>query len=329
VLEFEEMLHGIAAPTIELTGDRKTLIFTASLAQAERITEIINRHKPKSARWVHGGTPKEERRALFPAYAEGEFQYLVNVGVTTEGFDEPGIEVVVMARPTKSRSLYAQMVGRGTRTLPGVIDHIDESEHRKEAIAESGKPSLEVIDFVGNAGRHKLITSADILGGRFDDAVVERAKSNTKRKSVDNGLPVDVIDELQIAEWQIEKEEREAAEAARRKHLKLRAKYSTAKINPFDIYGIEPWRERAWHKGRQPTDKQIAFLEHSGIDISGLSFTHAQQLIKRLIENREQGKCSYKQAKLLQRYGYDPDVSFEQASEIISELAANGWKRTA
>jgi superfamily II DNA or RNA helicase len=101
VLEFEETLHGIAAPIVELTGDRRTLIFAASLAQAERLTEILNRHKPESARWVHGGTPKEARRALFPAYAAGEFQFLVNVGVATEGFDEPGIEVVAMARPTK------------------------------------------------------------------------------------------------------------------------------------------------------------------------------------------------------------------------------------
>ena len=329
VLEFEEMLHGVAYPTLELTGDIKTLIFAASLAQAERLTEIINRHKPGSAKWVHGGTPKEERRALFPAYAAGEFQYLVNVGVTTEGFDEPGIEIVVMARPTKSRSLYAQMVGRGTRTLPGVIDYIESPEARKEAIAESGKPSLEVIDFVGNAGRHRLITSADILGGRYDDEIVVRAKRNAEKKSADKNLPVDVIDELKLAEWELEKEKRESAEAERRKHLKLRAQYSTAKINPFDVYGIEPWRERAWHKGRQPTEKQIAFLAKSGVDIAGLSFTHAQQLIKRIIENREQGKCSYKQAKVLQRFGYETEVSFEQASEIISELAKNGWKRTA
>jgi hypothetical protein len=221
------------------------------------------------------------------------------------------------------------MAGRGTRTLPGVIDYIEDSEDRKQAIRESGKPFLEVVDFVGNAGRHKLITSADILGGKYNDDVVERAKKNTEKNSVNKAMPVDVVDELQLAEWELEKEKREAAEAERRKHLKLRARYSTAQINPFSIYNIEPWREPAWHKGRQPTDKQVAFLQRSGIDVSGLSFTHAQQLIKRIIENREKGKCSYKQAKVLQRFGYDTEISFERASEIISELQANGWKRTA
>jgi superfamily II DNA/RNA helicase len=330
VLEFEETLHRIAGPTIELTGDQKTLIFAASLAQAERLTEILNRHKPGSAKWVHGGTPKEARRELFPEYAAGAFQYLVNVGVATEGFDEPGIEVVVMARPTKSRSLYAQMVGRGTRPLSGLIDNIEEAESRKQAIESSGKPSLEVIDVVGNAGRHKLITSADILGGKYDEAIVERAKRNAKKKSADSAMPVDIINELELAERQIEKEKREAAEAERRKHLKLRANYSTAKVNPFDVFGIQPWRERAWHKGRQPTEKQIAFLERSGVDVSGLSFTHASQLIKKIITERECGGCTFKQAKILARYGYDPsEIPFEKAKEIISQIAANGWKRTA
>jgi len=102
VLEFEEILHGIADPTVQLTGDRKTLVFAASVAHAERLTEIINRHKPESARFVCGTTPKETRKIMFKDFAEKKFQYLVNVGVATEGFDDPGIECVVMARPTKS-----------------------------------------------------------------------------------------------------------------------------------------------------------------------------------------------------------------------------------
>lgn len=330
VLEFEETLHRIASPTIELCGDKKTLIFAASLAQAERLTEILNRHKPGSAKWVHGGTPKEKRRALFPEYARGGFQFLVNVGVATEGFDEPGIEIVVMARPTKSRSLYAQMVGRGTRVLPGLVEEVDGPERRKSIIRESDKPSLEVIDFVGNAGRHKLITSADILGGNYNDDIVDRAKKNAEKKSADNGMPVDVIDELELAELQLEMERREAAEAERRSTVKFRAKFSTAKVNPFDVFSIQPWRERAWHKNRQPTDKQIAMLERSGVDISGLSFTHASQLIKRIIENREQKLCTYKQAKVLRRYGYDPqEIKFTEASELITAIAENGWKKPA
>jgi hypothetical protein len=176
----------------------------------------------------------------------------------------------------------------------------------------------------------ELVTSADILGGRYDDEIVERAKRNAEKKSVDSGKPVDVIEELDFAEEQLAREKRAALEAAQRKHLKVRAQFSTAKVNPFDVYDIQPWRERAWHKGRQPTEKQLAMLERSGVDVSGLSFTHASQLIKKIIDNRQKKLCTFKQAGVLRRYGYDAQsVTFDEASLLIDAIAKNGWKKPA
>ncbi len=330
VLEYETALHGIASPTIELTEDKKTLVFAASVGQAERLTEILNRHKPASARFVYAKTPKEERRALFDDYARGKFQYLVNVGIATEGWDEPGVEKVVMARPTKSRALYAQMAGRGTRPLSGIVDGLDTEEERREAIERSAKPYLEIIDFVGNSGRHKLITSADILGGKYSDEVIVRTKRNVEKRTGGGGEPVDVLDELEEAERELKLERQRLAEEASRQRLTIRAKYSTAAVNPFDIFDLEPWRERAWHKGRAPSAKQCDFLERSGVDISGLSFTGAQQIIKKIIENRNAGACTYKQAKVLKRFGYDPSgITFERAGELITAIANNNWRRPA
>ena len=325
ILEFEENLHRVANPTVELCGDKKTLVFAASLAQAERLTEIFERYKPGSARWVHGKTPKDERKQLFADYAAKKFQFLVNVGVATEGFDDPGIEIVVMARPTKSRSLYAQMAGRGTRPLPGVVDNLETAEERVSAIAASDKSSIMIIDFVGNSGRHTLITSADVLGGNYSDEIVERAKKNAEAKSVENKLPVDVLDELEIAERELERERQFAAEAARRSQLKINALYSTAAVNPFDRFGITPRREVAWHRGRIPSEKQIEFLARRGIDASGLSFTHASQLIE-----HTKNLCTEKQANVLKRFGYDTaKMKFNEASVLISQLAENGWKKVA
>jgi len=328
VLEFEENLHAIAHPTVELTGDMKTLVFAASVAQAERLCEIINRHKRDKAQFVYGKTPKEVRRDLFKAYAQRQFQYLVNVAVATEGFDDPGIECVVMARPTKSRSLYTQMAGRGTRPLPGVVDPYEEAADRRDAIFNSAKKSLEIIDFVGNAGRHKLVTTADILGGKYDDHTVERAKKNAQKKSAETGKPVDVISELEEAERQIAKDARARGEAAGREKLLLRSQYSTAKVNPFDVLDVDPHRERPWHKGRMPTSGQLGYLEKCGVNADGLSFTHASQIIDTVIKRRQANKCTFKQAKILQRYGYDTDSTFSQASEIIDQIARNGWKKT-
>jgi superfamily II DNA or RNA helicase len=323
VLEYESNLHAIASPTMELTGDKKTLIFAASVAQAERLTEIINRHKYDSARFVCGKTPKDLRRTMLKDYKDNRFQYLVNVGVATEGFDMPDINCIIMARPTKSRCLYAQMSGRGCRPLPGLVDGTDTFDERKELIANSDKPYIDIIDFVGNCGRHKLITTADILGGNYTDDIIEQAKKNAKKKG-----SVDMISELAIAEKQISEKYRKAEEAAIRGKVMVRAMYSTAKVNPFDVLDLTPWRERAWHKGRQPTMKQTAFLEKCGVDCSGLSFTHASQIIDKVIKRRKAGTCTYRQANLLRRFKYKPDdITFERASELITTLKNNNWKR--
>ena len=329
VLEFEENLHAIASPTIELTGDKKTLIFAASVVQAERLTEIINRHKPGSARFVHGKTPKEIRRGVVSDYAVNKFQYLLNVGVFVEGFDDDSIQCVVLARPTKSRSLYTQQVGRGTRVLESVnVDQYDDAVERREAIAKSGKKTLTVLDFVGNAGRHKLMTAADILGGKYDDDVVELAARNAEKESAATGKPVDVATELQAAEREIAKRQADREEAAWRDKVKLRAFFSTAKVNPFDILDVNPVREVAWHKGKPPTKKQLEYLKGKGVDTDGMGFTHAKQVIDTLWKRQQDGKATFKQTKVLIKYKYDTtNMTFGEAGKLIGQLARNGWRR--
>ena len=116
VLEYEENLHGMTTPILDLCGDGRALIFTVTVAQAERMAEIINRHKPDSAEYVCGTTPKEYRRDLFKRYATGQFQYLVNVGVATEGFDEPGILIgSSVATAGRSWSILGQSIGGSFR----------------------------------------------------------------------------------------------------------------------------------------------------------------------------------------------------------------------
>ncbi len=324
VMEHETNLQQVAAPTIDLTKDgRKTLIFTSSLKQADRMCEILNRYRDGSACWVSGKTPKKDRRQLFKAYAKGEFQYLINVGVATEGFDEPSIEVVVMARPTKSRALYCQMVGRGTRTLPGVVDHpgmFGSPAMRRAAIAASAKPHVEIIDFVGNCGRHKLVTTADILGGRYGDDVVERARANVERDGKRN-----MLDALNEAQEQIRKEREEAKrrEAARRANLVAKAQYTTSRVDPFDVLGIEPVRD---HSGRRPTERMLAMLERQDVDTRGLTFAEASRIIRDITRRWDAGECSFRQARILRQRGKPTDVSYEEANRMIDEIARReGW----
>jgi superfamily II DNA or RNA helicase len=325
IMEDEKALHEIASPTLDIVGARKTLVFATSVKHAERLCEIFNRHEA-SASWLCGKTPKEQRREILERFAKGELRILCNVGVLTEGFDDPGVEVVVIARPTKSRALYAQMVGRGTRPLPGVIDGILTKEDRIAAILSSGKPSVEILDFAGNSGRHKLVTTADILGGKMSDEVVERALRKVAASTKPGGA--DMAEALAQAELELH-DERKKAEARERAKLQAKAKYQTKQVNPFDVLNIEPGRERGWEQGKQLTEKQANLLRGQGINPEDRSYHENKRLLDELFRRWDSNMCSFKQARILQKYGYPTDCDRDTAKAVIDGLAANGWKRVS
>jgi len=322
VLTAEKALHQVTSPTIEIAGDRATLVFAASVAHAELMAEIFNRHKPNSAICIHGGTDGELRRQLLKEYSQGKYQFLCGCGVFLEGFDEPRIDCIAMARPTKSRALYAQAIGRGTRPIVPPME--ETPELRRAGIAASRKPELLVLDFVGNSGRHKLISTADILGGKYPDEVVDRAIANAKKdaeaeeKQGGRQKPVDMLEKLADAQKQLDEE--------RRKHIVAKSRHSVTVVSPFDVFDLKPQREPGWHQGRKPSDKMIAVLENAGIDWKKNTYTENKQLITEIFRRRSDGLCTYKQAKILQKYGQPTNVGFKEASSIIDAIAKNGWQ---
>lgn len=323
-LAYEDGLHKIASPTIDLTSDgQPTLIFAASVSNAERLSEILNRHRGDCARWVCGTTPKPERRKLFADFKERRYQYLVNVGVLTEGFDEPSVAVVVMANPTKSRAKYAQMIGRGTRALPGVVDGPTSSFARRAAIAESSKKSVLVIDFAGNSGRHRLITSADILGGKYSDEVIDRARELTAKEPRKNTMRA--LEEAEV-ELIAKRAQARQEEAARRAKLIAEAEFTTTEIDPFDAFGIIPERISGWDRHKPIPPKMLSMLERQGVPVDGITFKHACQLTKEITSRWKDGRCSLKQAEILAKRGLPTDVSRADAKAIIDGIAAKeGW----
>lgn len=323
IMELEKPLHGVVDASISLCGGRPAIVFAASVAHAERMAEIFNRHRAGSAVCITGTTPKDERRHHLERFAAGDFQWLCNMGVFLEGFDEPRVSAIVMARPTKSRALYSQCVGRATRPQSGLIDGTSDPDHRKLLISQSGKPNMLVLDFVGNSGRHKLVSTADILSGNESDAVIERAAENAKKKNRE-GKSADMLAELERAR-------RELAEEAKRKRRMLvaKAKFTTKSVSPFDVFDILPKREPGWHKGRLPTDRMKAALAKFRLpsdEIERMSFWDAKQVLDKLIDRSRRGLCTYGQAKTLARYGYDTEMTFSEASATIDRLAKNGWK---
>ena len=99
---------------------------------------------------LEGRTPLSERRAILQRLHTGQTRVVANCAVLTEGFDEPSVDCIIMARPTRSRPLYQQMLGRGTRTYPGKSDCL-------------------VLDVVGVSTRHTLQTVSTLFGCSPDD----------------------------------------------------------------------------------------------------------------------------------------------------------------
>jgi superfamily II DNA or RNA helicase len=331
VMEAEKPLHGIADATVKIAGDRRTLVFAASVHQAEMLSDIFNRHRPGSAGWVCGKTPKDERAKLLADFGAGRIKYVVNVGVLTEGFDDPGVELIVMGRPTKSRALYAQMCGRALRPLAGVVDEADDSpDHRRAAIGSSLKPSCLIVDFAGNAGRHKLMSTADILGGNVSEETVKIAASIARKA----GKPMRMDELLEEAEQErlAEIEAAKQREAARKARLVAKASFTTQSVNPFDVFHIRPAAVRGWDRGKPVSEKMRGLIEkhYPGVNTDELNHAQARQLCNELFRRWDGNLATFKQVRLLAKHGIDAaSMSMADASAAIDALAKNGWRRVA
>lgn len=144
----------IARNYAEHAADRKGLVFWPTVAAAEHGAEAFEKEGVSSA-VVHGALDRDTRRRLLRDLADGTVQVVHNCAVLTEGFDDPTISCVVIARPTRSAPLYQQMVGRGLRpdlSLP--------SEARGDCL---------VLDVVGASRAHDLRSLVDLSEAEIRD----------------------------------------------------------------------------------------------------------------------------------------------------------------
>jgi superfamily II DNA or RNA helicase len=330
-----EVLEAICGATRSVAAGKTTLCFTSGIHQAIKQAGIFHAEQTDMARAIASAIPPElyhdyviqsndheARKHMLKSWARGEFQYVCNVGVFTEGMDEPRIAVISMGRPTKSRALYAQMAGRGTRVLPGLIEgrredgtiwRLETREQRLHAIQGSAKPFLTILDFVG-VSRHSLVSAVDILGGKYDDEIVEAARSR-----------------IASGERDVQQALARAAEEAvleARKSFKAKVDFRLQTVDPFALFNVIQAREPGWHRGRMATPKQQEALIKFGMDrrtVAKLSFHKASQLMDTFIKRIKEQQCSYRQAKVLAKAGVDPEqVGFKQASAIIDRIKRGG-----
>lgn len=321
-------VNGIISRSRELEPDRPALYFWPGVRCAEAAAARANALRPGSAAWVAGelreDSPNCPVKDAIRRFKSGELRELHNCQILTEGFDAPPTSLIVLGRPTKSRSLIVQKIGRGLRSLPGTIDAFTaraESVQRRAAIDASPKRDCVVLDFVGNAGKHKLVGPVDALAGNHTEEEVEEAKKKLKK-----GEATDIRAALKEAREKLQR-------AAQKAKVKVKSREST--WNPFEVLDVDMAQADRYVRRfgfKPPSEKQLAALEKFGMekrDLEDLSRNAASKLLDSLFKRKAEGLASLKQVRQLAKYGVaEKNLPAERAKQAMEYLAKNGWGRT-
>lgn len=292
----DKALLGVVRPMLDLGGDRKGLVFGVDVAHAKALAKLINRFKPGSAVAIDGSATEAERKAVLALYRRGAFQYLCNCALYTEGFDEPDIAMVVLARPTQSWTLYVQMLGRGTRLAAGKTDCL-------------------ILDCVGNSARHRLIGPVDALAGFVVD---ERTASLAAAASTEGAIDLEKLlaSAEEEASAQRSAEQRKSSDAAV-------SEYRTRVVNLFVGDQLPPFDPNCAEAKRPATLEQLASIEAAklGKPPFGVSEAEAAAILAGLAKRELLGLCTVAQARMLHRTRMDTKrMTKARASALIGKF---------
>ena len=296
-------LEQIAAEMARRCKSRKTVVFLPLIKTSQKFRDLLNTYGFRAAE-VNGQS--DDRRQLLADFDAGKYNVLCNSMLLTEGWDCPSVDCVVVLRPTKVRSLYSQMVGRGTRLSPGKTD-------------------LLLLDFLWMTDKHELCRPADLV---CEDRTVARQMTE---HLAETGCPEDIEEAAAQASEDVVAQREEALakqlEEQRRKKAKLvdPLQYEMS-IQAEDLAGYVP--AFGWEAG-PPSEQQTAALEKLGILPDAVeSAGKAALLLDRLNKRRDEGLTTPKQIRCLEKYGFQHvgTWSFEAARHMIDRIAAQGWR---
>ena len=301
----EPYLFQIAEEMKKYCEKRKTVVFLPLVKTSQKFRDILNEAGFRAAE-VNGNSP--DREQILKDFSDGKYNVLCNSMLLTEGWDCPSVDCIVVLRPTKVRSLYCQMVGRGTRLC-------------------EGKEDLLLLDFLWHTERHELCRPAHLICESE-----EIAQKMTEQLAEAAGCPIDIEDaEKQACEDVVA--QRESALAKQLEEMKHRKRKLVdplqfeMSIQAEDLANYEP--SFGWEMA-PPSAKQVAALEKLGIFPDEIENAgKAKQLLDRLDKRRREGLTTPKQIRFLESKGFQHvgTWQFEDASNMISRIQACGWKR--
>lgn len=296
-------LEQIADEMVKTCAGRKTVVFLPLVKTSQKFRDILNTRGFKAAE-VNGES--EDRAEILAAFDRGETNVLCNSMLLTEGWDCPSVDCVVVLRPTKVRSLYCQMVGRGTRLHPG-------------------KKDLLLLDFLWHTERHELCRPASLIC-----ETPEVAQKMTENLA-EAGAAVDIMEAEETASSDVVAQREEALakvleEMKRRKRKLVDPLQFEMSVQAEDLAHYVP--AFGWEQS-PPSEKQVKALEKYGIFPDEIGNAgKAKKLLDRLHSRQAEGLTTPKQIRFLEGRGFQHvgTWQFESARRLIDRIAANGWR---
>lgn len=296
-------LYQIASEMRAYCENRKTVVFLPLVKTSQKFRDILNTQGLRAAE-VNGGS--EDRAEVLRDFNDGRYNVLCNSMLLTEGWDCPSVDCVVVLRPTKIRSLYSQMVGRGTRLFPG-------------------KDELLLLDFLWHTERHELCHPANLICE--SDEVAQKMTENIEAA----GCPVDIEEAEERASTDVITQREEAlakqlSEMRSRKRKLVDPLQFEMSIQAEDLSSYIP--SFGWEMS-PPSEKQTQTLEKLGILPDAIENAgKATLLLDRLAKRRVEGLTTPKQIRFLEGRGFQHvgQWQFDVAKHMIDRIAANGWK---
>lgn len=300
----EPYLERIADEMVGICAGRKAVVFLPLVKTSQKFRDILCAHGMRAAE-INGEST--DRAEVLRAFEKGEYDVLCNSMLLTEGWDCPAVDCIVILRPTKSRSLYCQMAGRGTRLAPG-------------------KDHLLLLDFLWLTQKHELCRPAALIAGNEDVA-----RAMIQRMEDAPGRPMDI----EAVEKQASQDVVMQREAALAKQLSQMRARKRKLVDPLQFEmsiqaeDLSSYIPAFGDDLKPPTAAQLKALEHAGIFPDEIdSQGKAEKLLDRLNSRRLEGLATPKQIRFLEGRGFQHvgTWQFESARRLIDRIAANGWK---
>ncbi len=296
-------LYQIADVMLKYCKGRKTVVFLPLVKTSQKFRDILTEMGFNAAE-VNGTS--QDRADVLNDFDEGKYNVLCNSMLLTEGWDCPSVDCIIVLRPTKVRSLYCQMVGRGTRLC-------------------EGKDHLLLLDFLWHTERHELCHPAALICENE-----EVAKQMTTNLEASAGCPIDIEEAEQQASEDVVSQREEALakklEEMKKKKRKLvdPLQYEMS-IMSEDLTNYVP--SFGWEMA-PASNKQVEALEKFGIYANEIDNAgKAKLLLERLQKRRSEGLSTPKQIRFLEGRGFQRVGTwrFDDAHNMINRIQASGW----